>query len=62
MFSGCVKLQKLFIFECPFHPSEIAKVIVKLPDLCDLGCNETGKVIKYIAKKNEASLFEIFLG
>lgn len=55
---GCVKLQRLYIFECPFHPSEVAKVIVRLPDLTDLGYNETGKVVKCIAKKSQVRKFE----
>ena len=52
---GCIHLKKLFIFECPFHHVEIAKLVVHLPELTDLGCNETGKVIKHIFKKNQVN-------
>ena len=56
---GCPQLKKLYIFECPFHHLEVARLIIHLPDLTDLGCNETGKVIKFVSKRNQVS-FKIF--
>ena len=50
---GCPKLRKLFMFECPFHHTEVGRLILRLPDLTNLGCNETGKVIKFISKRSQ---------
>jgi hypothetical protein len=59
--AGCVWLTKLYIFECPFHPTDVARLVVHLPKLTDLGCNETGKVLKHIEKKSQVSVFVVLL-
>jgi len=47
---GCVKLKKLYIFDCGMFEREVAKVVMGLPDLVYLGYKETGKVIKTLHK------------
>jgi len=47
---GCVKLEKLFIFDCGVYEKEVAKVIYKFPDLTYLGYKETGKALKTLHK------------
>lgn len=47
---GCVKIRKLYIFDCGMFEREVAKVVSGLPDLAYLGYKETGKVIKTLHK------------
>jgi len=51
---GCVKLQKLYIFDCGVFEKEVAKIIYSFPDLTYLGYKETGKVLKTIHKGIES--------
>jgi len=51
---GCVKLQKLYIFDCGVFEKEVAKIIYFFPELTYLGYKETGKVLKTIHKGIES--------
>jgi len=51
---GCIKLQKLYIFDCGVFEKEVAKIIYHFPDLTYLGYKETGKVLKTIHKAIES--------
>jgi len=51
---GCVKLEKLYIFDCGVFEKEVAKVIYSFPNLTYLGYKETGKVLKTIHKGIES--------
>ena len=48
--SGCVKLEKLFIFDCGVFEKDFSSVVLKLPNLIHLGYKETGKVLKTLMK------------
>jgi len=47
---GCVKLKKLYLFDCGVFEKEVARLVPSLPVLTYLGYKETGKVLKTIHK------------
>lgn len=51
---GCIKLEKLLVFDCGIFEKEIAKIIFSFQDLHYLGYKETGKVLKTLNKLIES--------
>lgn len=47
---GCVKLTRLLIFDTGAFEKDVAKLLLKLPNMQFLGYKETGKVIKTLHK------------
>jgi len=50
---GCVKLEKLYMFDCGVYNKDVAKVVCKFPYLTYLGYKETGKMLKTLFKSME---------
>lgn len=56
---GCVKLTRLLIFDTGAFEKDVAKLLVKLPNLQFLGYKETGKVIKTLHKNIDSPRLQL---